>query len=126
MNKRLKKTVQWTVYLLIVILVLFTLISATVNVIAPTFFPNANIDGFKDYLNMLSVLLSVSSAMLGAYSVWQASKGGKQTRKIIESVQTLKQQQQDIMLVVRENIKESKVNYVSNADSQWEKDNVKA
>ena len=84
--------VQWTIYILIIIVILFTVMSLLVSVLAPTFFPSVNIDGFKSYINTFGIVLSFLSVALGVYSIWQAFASGKQATEMINSIHDLKQQ----------------------------------
>ena len=80
MSDKLKHTMQWSLYILMMIIVIVTFICLGINIIAPTFFTNTNINGFKDYINTLGVILSFLSAGLGIYSILQANVSGKQVK----------------------------------------------
>lgn len=123
MNKNLKTVIQWTIYLLIILIVLFTVGSLLVNVFAPTFFPNADISGFKDYINTFCVILSFLSVGLGVYSIWQASASGKQASEMIDSLHALKQQQ-EILLVTLKSTNDLGIVSVNSSNGQWTKDDV--
>lgn len=93
MAQKLKTTIQWTTYSVILFLIIITIISLTVNLIAPTFFPNTDISGFQGYINTASIILSFLSVGLAIFSIWQASASGKQSQDILNMVQEIKDKQ---------------------------------
>lgn len=106
---------------MIILVALFTIISLLVSVLAPTFFPNANISGFKSYINTFGIVLSFSSVILGVYSIWQAFASGKQATEMINSLHDLKQQQNTLLVTLKS------TNSISSSDTEhknWTQDNV--
>lgn len=93
MNKRLKNAIQWTIYVLIVLLSLFTIGVAIAIVILPVCCPAVNIESFRSYINTIGIILSCLSVGLGVYSVYQAVTSEKQAHKIIKSLQGIKKKQ---------------------------------
>ncbi len=121
MDEKLKTVVQWTIYILIIIVILFTVMSLLVSVLAPTFFPSVNIDGFKSYINTFGIVLSFLSVALGVYSIWQAFASGKQATEMINSIHDLKQQQATLLVTLKS------TNNISSSDTihtSWTQDNV--
>lgn len=123
MSDRLKNVIQWTIYILIVLVALFTIISLLINVLAPTFFPKVNISGFKDYINTFGIILSFLSAVLGFYSIWQSFKSGRQANEMINSIHDLKQQQETLLVILKSTDNLGTV-FTNRADGQWIKDDV--
>ena len=81
MDEKLKKVTQWTLYILVMVFALFTLISLGIIVLAPTLFPELNIDGFKSYINTLCVILSVLSVGLGGIQLNRHPQAGNKRMK---------------------------------------------
>lgn len=95
--------------------------SLLVSVLAPTFFPSVNIDGFKSYINTFGIVLSFLSVALGVYSIWQAFASGKQATEMINSIHDLKQQQATLLVTLKS------TNNISSSDTihtSWTQDNV--
>lgn len=123
MSDKLKHTMQWSLYILMMIIVIVTFICLGINIIAPTFFPNTNINGFKDYINTLGVILSFLSAGLGIYSILQANVSGKQASEMINSIHELKEQQ-EIFLVTLKTTDNLSVVTANNPKGSWLHDDV--
>lgn len=123
MSDKLKYTIQWSLYILMMVIVIVTFICLVINIIAPTFFPNKNISGFKDYVNTLCVILSFLSAGLGIYSILQANVSGKQANEMINSIHELKEQQ-EILLVTLKTTDNLSVVAANNPKGSWLQDNV--
>lgn len=124
MDKRLKSAIQWTLYIAVIVIAIMTLISLAINMLAPTFFPNKNISGFKEYINTSCIFLSFLSVGLGIYSIWQASESGKQANEMVSSIKALKQQQ-ELLCVTLTSTKDLRVVSNNTVDGQWIQDNVK-
>lgn len=122
-NSNLKTVIQWTIYIAILIVSLFTLISLLIVVIAPTFLPSVNISGFKNYISTFGLLLSFLSVGLGTYSIYQAFASGKQATEMIQSLQTLKEQQ-ELVLVSLKSIKDLKIVSSQKTTGQWTPDDI--
>ncbi len=123
MSDKLKHTIQWSLYILMMVIVIITFICLGANIIAPTFFPNTNINGFKDYINTLCVILSFLSAGLGIYSILQANVSGKQASEMINSIHELKEQQ-EIFLVTLKTTDNLSVVAANNPKGSWLHDDV--
>ena len=123
MNTKLKNVIQWTIYGLLIFIVLFSIGSLIINVVAPTFFPDADISGFKDYIDQFCIILSFLSVGLGVYSIWQASESGKQATEMINSLHALKQQQ-DMLVVTLKSTNDLRVVSANSSNGQWVKDDV--
>lgn len=121
MNERLKTVVQWTIYILIIVVILFTITSLLISVLAPTFFPSANIDGFKGYINTFGIVLSFLSVGLGVYSIWQAFASGKQATEMISSIHDLKQQQDTLLVTLKST---SEISSSDTTHTSWTRDDV--
>ena len=91
-EKILKAVSMWAVLIFILLILLMLLGSATVQMIAPTFFPEADISGFIDVIQTASVLLSVISLVSGVVSLVLSHQSGKQAEKILEGVSELNKQ----------------------------------
>lgn len=96
MDNKLKKVIQWTVYIMVTLAIITILASLVVNILQPTFFPNVSIDGFQNYTNNASVLLSFLSAGLGFFSIWQANLSSKQSASILSDLSVIKRNQERI------------------------------
>lgn len=101
MSDKLRHTIQWSLYILLIVVIVITFICLIINVIAPTFFPDVNIGGFKDYINTLGIIISFLSAGLGVYSILQANVSGKQAGEIIKSIHELKEQQEMLLVTLK-------------------------
>lgn len=101
MNERLKTVVQWTIYYALITISIWTFLSLMVCVLAPTVSPHTNISGFKDYVNTFAIILSFLSVLLGLFSVWQAYVSGKQSAEMINSLQDLKQRQNELLVTLK-------------------------
>lgn len=123
MSDKLKYTIQWSLYILMMVIVIVTIICLGTNIIAPTFFPNTNINGFKDYINTLCVILSFLSAGLGIYSILQTNVSEKQASEMINSIHELKEQQ-EIFLVTLKTTNNLSVVTANNPKGSWLHDDV--
>ena len=123
MNDKLKHAIQWSLYALIMFVIIVTLVCLMVNIIAPTFFPEQNISGFKDYINTLCVILSFLSAGLGIYSILQANMSEKQANGMINSIHELKEQQK-LLLVTLKTTNDLSVVSANNPNGSWSQDDV--
>lgn len=127
MNGRLRQVVPWTLYIAVVLIAMFTIVSLVINVLAPTFFPETNISGFQDYINTFCVILSFLSVGLGIYSIWQASESGKQANEIMKSIQLIEREQylsQDLMRVIANALDNGKTMTADNVkEGTWKPDN---
>lgn len=123
MSDRLKHLISWTLYISVVLIALFTIVSLCINVLAPTCFPNADISGFKDYINTFCVILSFLSVGLGIYSILQAGESNKQANEVVNSIQALKQQQ-ELLLVTLKSTNDLKIVSTNKANGNWSPDDV--
>ena len=114
MDPKLKKVAQWTTYFVIIFIILITVISLVVNLIAPTFFPRANISGFKAYINTAAMILSFLSAGLGFFSIWQANTSSRQAVDILNGIHEIETKQdlltKDIISMGKQNIQRADAN----------------
>ena len=94
MEQKLKNIICWTTYITIAFLTLITVITLCVNLVAPTFFPDKDISGFKSYINTASIILSFLSAGLAFFSIWQARESGKQATVILNEIHEIKHKQE--------------------------------
>lgn len=127
MSERLKSTLLWTLYIVMVLIGGFTIIILFVNVLAPTFFPDADISGIKEYINTFCVILSFLSVGLGLYSILQADGSGKQAKEILKSIQAIEREQdlsQNLMRVITIAIDNGKTREVSDVSKKgaWKQD----
>lgn len=122
MNDKLKNTIQWTVYVLVMIVICYILVSLGANTVAPVFWPEIDVSSFTEYINNLCVMLSFASVALGTYSIWQASRSGKQASEMINSLHELKSQQ--ALLVTLLSTKDSKVATANGLDGSWKIDDI--
>jgi len=99
-NKKLISVAQWTIYIFLVIIVLLPLVSLFVSVLAPTFFPSADISGFKDYIDAFAIILSFLSVALGGFSIWQSHESGKQANKVLDSINDIKIKQDTLLVTL--------------------------
>lgn len=128
MSDKFKSTLLWTMYIAMVLVGGFTIVLLGVNVLAPTFFPQANISGIKEYINTFCVILSFLSVGLGIYSIWQANGSGKQANEILKSIRAIEREQhlsQDLMRVITNVVDNGKTMKSSNASKEgsWKPDN---
>lgn len=127
MSKKLKQIISWTLYVSIVIIAILTITSLIINVLAPTFFPEKDISGFKDYINIFCVILSFLSVGIGIYSVWQANVSGKQANEIMKSIQAIEREQylsQELLRAIS-NVADNGKTMTSDSgtESSWKPDN---
>ena len=125
MDKKLKLVILWSLYILIAVIAVFTLISLAINVFAPTFFPNTDISGFKDYIDTFCVILSFLSVGLGVFSIVQANESGKQASEMAASIQALKHQQ-ELLFVTLKSTNNQNIVKSSQAEGEWHPDDVKS
>lgn len=128
MSEKFKSTLLWTIYILIVFVAASTVILIGVNVLAPTFFPNVDISGIKEYINTFCVILSFLSVGLGIYSIWQANVSGKQANEILKSIRSIESEQhlsQDLIRVIANVVDNGKTIQTSEAidANSWKPDN---
>ncbi len=128
MSDKFKSTLLWTIYIAMVLVGGFTIVLLGVNVLAPTFFPQANISGIKEYINTFCVILSFLSVGLGIYSIWQANGSGKQANEILKSIRAIEREQhlsQDLMRVITNVVDNGKTMKTSNINHEgiWKQDN---
>lgn len=128
MSEKFKSTLLWTLYVAVVLIAIFTVVLLGVNVLAPTFFPNTNISGIKEYINTFCVILSFLSVGLGVYSIWQTSGSGKQANEILKSIRAIEREQhlsQDLMRVISSVVDNGVTIKTSNAskENSWQPDN---
>lgn len=128
MDGRFKSTLFWTCYVVLVVVVIFTFILLGVDVLAPTFFPETNISGIKQYINTFCVILSFLSVVLGVYSIWQSNGSSKQANEILLSVQAIEREQhlsQDLMRVITNVVDNGTTIKTTSAskESSWKPDN---
>lgn len=122
MDQRLKKVIQWTTYFVIVFIILLTILSLTVNLIQPTFFPETNISGFQAYINTTAMILSFLSAGLGIFSIWQANTSGKQATDILNGIRDIERKQdlisKDIISIGKQNVERAD----ASTNAVWKRD----
>lgn len=123
MDAKLKKTIQWTLYVLVIVVTIITLLCLGINILAPTFFPNTDISGFTNYINVLCILLSFLSVGLGMYSIYQAAESGKQANKMINSIQALQKQQELLIVSLKKEGDNTIITELTN-EIKWQKDNI--
>ena len=126
-NNKLKNTVLWTIYVSILLISIFTLICIIINVIAPTFFPERDISGFIQYVNIFGIILSFLSAGLGIFSIWQANVSNKQVSEILQSLQSIEHDKtlsKELIRVVGKIVDDGLTTLSSRAktDGSWEPD----
>lgn len=86
----IKNVIQWILAIFIVILLSMLVISAIVQMLAPTFFPSKDISGFISVINTASIFLSVISTVFGILSLIFSYQSGKQAEKILDGVSDLR------------------------------------
>lgn len=128
MSEKFKSTLLWTLYVAVVFIAVFTVVLLSVNVLAPTFFPETDISGIKEYINTFCVILSFLSVGLGIYSIWQANGSGKQANEILKSIRAIEREQhlsQDLMRVISNVVDNGKTIMTSHASKEgsWKPDN---
>lgn len=128
MSEKFKSTLLWTLYVAVVFIAVFTVVLLSINVLAPTFFPETNISGIKEYINTFCVILSFLSVGLGIYSIWQANGSGKQANEILKSIRAIEREQhlsQDLMRVITNVVDNGKTIMTSHASKEgsWKPDN---
>lgn len=121
MNELLKKAIHWTLYVIITFVIVITLLAVVIVMAAPTFFPEADISGFKDYVTTSSVILSFLSTGLGGFSIWQANSSGEQSAKILNGIRAIRMTQNAMskdILKMSQNVKRT----TTGAGVQWQPD----
>lgn len=114
MDPKIKKAAQWTTYFVIVFIILITVVSLVVNLIAPTLFPNKDISGFRAYIDTAAMILSFLSAGLGFFSIWQANTSSRQAVDILNGIHEIETKQdlltKDIMSMGKQNVQRAEAN----------------
>lgn len=96
MENKEKKIIFWTIYSAIITISILTLITLIIIMIAPTFFPQKDISGFQNYINVFCIILSFASVGLGICSIFQSYSSNQQAIKIIEFLQDIDYQQKSM------------------------------
>lgn len=94
MNKRLKSAIQWSVFIILIIITVITLFSLVMVMVAPTWFKGLDISGFNNYIIISGIILSFLSVGMGALSIWQAKASNKESAKILDKIQIIQHQQE--------------------------------
>lgn len=123
MSDKLKSFIHWmTTILIFVCIIGFIFIPIAIIMLAPTFWPESDFSGFKDWISSASIFVSFFSAILGAYSIHQASDSNKTTQGILNDLQTIKANQEitnRIILMPSPKIRETEYETKS-----WDNDNT--
>ena len=128
MDDKFKSTLLWTCYGVLLLVIIVTLIFLGIDVLAPTFFPETNISGIKQYINTFCIILSFLSVTLGVYSIWQSNGSSKQANEILQSVRAIEKEQhlsQDLMRVITNVVDNGSTIKTSNVNkgNLWKPDN---
>lgn len=104
MSIKLKNTIQWSIYIVAIAALLITIfIPLIVNMLAPMWFPQADISGFNKVTNISGSLLSLLSVGLAVLSIWQAKSSSSQMNQVLNKLTVIKNQQEAIKLAVKQN-----------------------
>lgn len=104
MSDKLKNTIQWSMYFAIMAVLLITIfIPIVVNMLAPTWFPCADISGFNNISNISGSLLSFFSVCLAVFSIWQAKTSSTQMNRVLNKLTVIQNQQEAIKSAVNQN-----------------------
>lgn len=97
MDDRLKKAISWACFWMILVGIVFgMLIPWFVVTYGPTLFPKADFSGFENSMNTSSIIVSFASAVLGAFSIYQASASSKEMKNLLNQVNRLNAQQEEM------------------------------
>lgn len=126
MDKRLKTVLQWSIFvLLMLIIVLMLIIPLACWVFSTIFKFDFDSSGISEIFGIAGVIISFLSAGLGCFSIWQANHGTQQTNKILEEVDSIKKQNDILKSMI--SLQQPNINYGSaeTSNSQcWSTDNV--
>lgn len=127
MVDKLKTTALWTVYIFVVFIGVTIIASVFISALAPTFYPEEDISGIKEFVNTFCVFLSFLSVGLGVYSIVQTNGSGKQANEILNSIQAVERDQklsQELMRVVASVVDNGKTMQSTDASKNgvWKQD----
>ena len=122
-NDKLKNVVLWTFYISISFVGFFFLFCSITITIAPTFFPETDISGFKSYINVFGNVLSFLSVLLSVYSMYQASSGNKQMNKMLKMTQDIINEQEHTKETMREVIYKIDA-FLPKLETTWKHDEI--
>ncbi len=87
MPDRLKRIIMYSVYIVIMLFIAIFVIALVTTMIQPSLFPNANIDGFKDMLTIITTILGVVSAFLAFYSLYASVQSTRELKQALRDAE---------------------------------------
>lgn len=123
MDNKLKKAIQWTLFILILIFILSLVFIPTV---AGLYFPESAIaSNSEQFITVVSIMIGFLSTGLSVFSVYQANSGNKQVAQILKTVKSISEYQEVLNSKISEigtSIGVGKKE--TTTDKNWPKDNV--
>lgn len=125
MSSTLKKTIYWSLFIVIAVIVVFIFL---IPLFIMLYFPNSEIvSHFSNIIGIASTIVGALSAGLGFFSIFQANQGNKQVSKILDTVQSIESSQQ----MMFSKLSECGTSVVQGTcppseKEEWEKDNFKS
>lgn len=87
MDNKLKKTILWTLYVIVVFFIVIGIFfPAVILMIQPTWFPQTDVSGFAGWIQTASLVISFASAALGLFSAYQASKSETEMKVVLDAI----------------------------------------
>lgn len=87
MDNKLRKTILWTLYFIVVFFILIgVFFPAVILMIQPICFPTTDISGFAGWIQTAGLVISFASVALGLFSVYQASKSETEMKTVLNTI----------------------------------------
>lgn len=125
MNEKSKNIVMWMLFgFFVLVIVIFLIIPLIVQMLQPTFYPETDISGFTNILNITGYVIGFLSAVLGVYSILQAQKSNKQVEQILNTVKDIQKQQEIDRAFIKMNFQHEYVDgsTVDKTEGSWSPD----
>lgn len=123
LDQKLKKVIQWTLFILITIIFLTVVL---IPIIFTIYLPDSELaKNTPTVISIASGLIGFLSAILGFISIFQASSSSKQVEKILGELKSLADSQKLMFKFISENATSNEHGKtVSFTDDDWPKDDV--
>lgn len=123
LDQKLKKVIQWTLFVLITIIFLTVVL---IPIIFTIYLPDSELaKNTPTVISIASGLIGFLSAILGFISIFQASSSSKQVEKILGELKSLADSQKLMFKFISENATSNEHGKtVSFTDDDWPEDDV--
>lgn len=102
MDGTLKKVISWSIFgIILLVLIVGVIIPSIILTYGPAMYPETDFSSFRDSLQYTSIILSFASVFLGLLSIFQASVSSKETKVLLERIDTLKSKQEEMNNLLR-------------------------